>query len=1028
MKKIFTPLLITISFSAFSQVRISQVYGAGGNASATYTADFVELFNPTAAPVSLTGYSIQYASATGTSWQKIDLPAATLVGGQYFLVQMSATGATGISLPTPDATASPVISMSGTAGKVALVNNTTALSGTQCPPPFIAAIVDYVGYGTTANCFEGTGPTPAPGSNANSLSRINNGCTDNNDNASDFTAGIALARNSASPLNPCGAAVATLVAGPNITNITTNTGTASAPQTFTLSGYNLTGFPGNISVTASANFEVSLTSGSGYATSINVPYTSASLAATTIYVRISAAAPQGALNGTVTCSGGGAAINAVVTISGGVYQNYYNTKANNGVNNVSTWSSTVNGAGASPLNFTDPYQSFNIVNQSNAGYSGVWDVTSTGNTSRVIVGDGVSTIVFTVFAGVDSLTSATRVDVLNAATLILQNNRRPFLNNLATGSTVNFEQPGLTTADTIKVPAISFYNLTLKDGIKILASGTITVRGTLVINNVINFNGAQSPFSTLNVFGDVQFINGTTFEPLPSGDNARITLAMNGNGTQTITGSTILLFRLQRDSTSSNSIINVNAANLTLGNAAGGGLRLNQGAATTTVMSMTTVGSQLNFIGGAVITPASTGKIHSSNISISIAKTGGTTNAGILRFVSGSFLSSFTINFDAAFTRDSVIVADSLIVRGLNLTKGKIVVNPGAVLDVSPDGVISTSANITGGSASSFVEGKLRRGGFLSAPTANFPVGKGNKYAPIDLGGVTPGGFTVEYFFNGYGNYTIDPVTLSTYPGYEISKKEYWIIENPASFPLDITFHYTDALSGIIDPTQVKIAHFDGVDWNDLGGTCAVTNTTTNGTVTVTGVTTFSPFTFSARISGVIPVKLSSFTALKLNSSVKLNWTTEQEMNSKEFIVERSVDGTTWSAIATITAAGNSNTKMNYGATDYAPVKGINFYRIRQVSLDGMFDYSVTKSVLFNTAYELLVTPNPATDLVNIYIDKKDNRSVNIQLLDATGKVVRNIISDNPHVQINTSGLGRGVYYVKVIDEKNVVTSKILLQ
>jgi predicted extracellular nuclease len=140
MKNFFTLFFIAASFTSFSQVRISQVYGAGGNASATYTADFVELFNAGASSASLAGHSIQYASATGTSWAKFDLPAVTLLSGQYFLIQMSTAGATGVSLPTPDATASPVIAMSGTAGKVALVNSTTALTGTQCPPPFVAAI------------------------------------------------------------------------------------------------------------------------------------------------------------------------------------------------------------------------------------------------------------------------------------------------------------------------------------------------------------------------------------------------------------------------------------------------------------------------------------------------------------------------------------------------------------------------------------------------------------------------------------------------------------------------------------------------------------------------------------------------------------------------------------------------------------------------------------------------------------------------------------------------------------------------
>jgi hypothetical protein len=89
--------------------------------------------------------------------------------------------------------------MSATASKVALVNTTTTLTG-SCPAG--ASIQDFVGYGSTANCFEGSGPTPAP-SNTNAVLRKNNGCTDTDQNALDFTAGPPNPRNTASATNPC---------------------------------------------------------------------------------------------------------------------------------------------------------------------------------------------------------------------------------------------------------------------------------------------------------------------------------------------------------------------------------------------------------------------------------------------------------------------------------------------------------------------------------------------------------------------------------------------------------------------------------------------------------------------------------------------------------------------------------------------------------------------------------------------------------------------------------------------------------
>src|SRR5438552_351810 len=106
-------LMVTRHVEAVStSIVISQVYGGGGNAGSTYTNDFIELFNRGASPVSVNGWSVQYASAAGTSWQVTNLTNVTIQPGQYYLVQ-EAPGAGGTTpLPTPDATGT--IAMSAT--------------------------------------------------------------------------------------------------------------------------------------------------------------------------------------------------------------------------------------------------------------------------------------------------------------------------------------------------------------------------------------------------------------------------------------------------------------------------------------------------------------------------------------------------------------------------------------------------------------------------------------------------------------------------------------------------------------------------------------------------------------------------------------------------------------------------------------------------------------------------------------------------------------------------------------------------
>jgi hypothetical protein len=190
--------------AAPTSILISQVYGGGGNAGATYTNDFIELFNPTNTTISIAGWSIQYAGTTGTTWLVTPLTNVSIAPGQYYLIQEAAGAGGTTGLPTPDATGT--IAMAATAGKVALVNTITPLSG-SCP---LAGVVDFVGYGAGTDCSEGTVVSPAP-SNTTSAIRSANGCTDADNNSTDFSTGAPTPRNTISPINICPPPTATPV-------------------------------------------------------------------------------------------------------------------------------------------------------------------------------------------------------------------------------------------------------------------------------------------------------------------------------------------------------------------------------------------------------------------------------------------------------------------------------------------------------------------------------------------------------------------------------------------------------------------------------------------------------------------------------------------------------------------------------------------------------------------------------------------------------------------------------------------------
>ncbi|MDX2194113.1 MAG: ExeM/NucH family extracellular endonuclease [Gemmatimonadales bacterium] len=175
------------------RVRISQVYGGGGNTGASFRNDFVELYNSGDQPQSLGGWSVQYAAATTAGLfsqnSPLALPNVSLAPGQYFLIQF-AGGANGSALPTPDT--SGTINLSATAGKVILANVATGLAcngsaAQPCNATQLGQIVDLVGYGN-ANFFEGAvaaGPT-TPDQNRKSVARKGGGAQDTNNNSQDF--------------------------------------------------------------------------------------------------------------------------------------------------------------------------------------------------------------------------------------------------------------------------------------------------------------------------------------------------------------------------------------------------------------------------------------------------------------------------------------------------------------------------------------------------------------------------------------------------------------------------------------------------------------------------------------------------------------------------------------------------------------------------------------------------------------------------------------------------------------------------
>ncbi|HPH82650.1 MAG TPA: hypothetical protein PL185_08735, partial [Flavobacteriales bacterium] len=181
----------TITFIAplATQPVIAEIYGGGGNTGASYTHDYIILFNPTASCFDLSTYSIQYGSSGSSAPTVKGNLTGSIPAGGYYLIKGASNAAIGSALPDFNIDLSASLALGNGAGKVILVNNQTLQANYSN-----AAIVDFVGYGAGTTSYEGAGPTASP-SNTSSVRRKSNTGTstfgvanafDSNNNAADF--------------------------------------------------------------------------------------------------------------------------------------------------------------------------------------------------------------------------------------------------------------------------------------------------------------------------------------------------------------------------------------------------------------------------------------------------------------------------------------------------------------------------------------------------------------------------------------------------------------------------------------------------------------------------------------------------------------------------------------------------------------------------------------------------------------------------------------------------------------------------
>ena len=284
-------------------------------------------------------------------------------------------------------------------------------------------------------------------------------------------------------------------------------------------------------------------------------------------------------------------------------------------------------------------------------------------------------------------------------------------------------------------------------------------------------------------------------------------------------------------------------------------------------------------------------------------------------------------------------------------------------------------------------------------------ISSGTEFSSEGLTLIPSAGFTIN------GVNLTKSTTVANGTSNPYISRVYQFSANTTPFTGAIRFYYDDPELNGLNETTLNVNIHNGTSWQTIASN---TNNTVSNFVLTNAIssTVLNELTLADALSP-LPLKWGAVAAYRQGQTVKIEWTTYQELNVSAYSIERSIDGRNWTTIINGVGPGNTDAARSYTQTDanYNPQR--LYYRIKQLDIDGKFSYSTIVPVTAIKDYStLIVFPNPFTSSFNIG-NTDLSKIQTVELFSHSGTLVKRWSTPQSAYTVQT--LAAGIYTVKII-------------